>query len=61
MRADGTHRDVELNSRANIVPGMHLTVVPGTGTGELAGITGNAAIRVADGVHAFELEYDLGA
>ena len=42
-------------------PGMHLTVVPGTGTGELAGITGNAAIRVADGVHAFELEYDLGA
>lgn len=41
-------------------PGMHLTVVPGTGTGELAGITGNAAIRVADGVHTFELEYDVG-
>ncbi len=41
-------------------PGMHLTVVPGTGTGELAGITGSAAIRVADGVHTFEIEYAVG-
>jgi PAS domain S-box-containing protein len=27
VRPDGTRREVEFNSRANIVPGMHLTVL----------------------------------
>jgi hypothetical protein len=37
-----------------------LTVVPDTGTGELAGLSGNAEIiRGPDGGHTFILDYDL--
>jgi hypothetical protein len=35
-------------------------IAPGTGTGELAGITGSGAIRFADdGTHLFDLDYEL--
>ena len=35
-------------------------IVPGSGTGELAGIQGSATISVdAAGTHALELDYDL--
>jgi hypothetical protein len=36
-------------------------IVPGSGTDELAGITGTGAIRVTDdGTHHLDLEYELG-
>lgn len=39
---------------------LHYVVVPGSGTGELAGITGTLQLVVeADGTHRFELGYDL--
>jgi hypothetical protein len=35
-------------------------VVPGSGTGELAGITGTLALTIDDRGHTYELTYDLG-
>lgn len=41
--------------------GASWTVVPGTGTGKLAGLAGEATITVgSDGGHSFALDYDLG-
>jgi hypothetical protein len=37
-----------------------VTIVPGSGTGALTGITGTGFIRIdADGTHRLELEYDV--
>ena len=38
---------------------MHVTVVPGSGTGGLAGITGTLTIRVDGGKHFYDLDYDV--
>jgi hypothetical protein len=38
-------------------PQMSVTVVPDSGTGELAGIKGNMNIVIADGKHSYEFEY----
>jgi hypothetical protein len=40
-------------------PKMQVIVVPGSGTGELKGIEGTFTIRVEDGKHFYELEYQL--
>ena len=40
-------------------PKMIVVVVPGSGTGELKGITGTFAIKIADGQHSYDLEYVL--
>jgi len=40
-------------------PELTITVVPDSGTGELAGITGTLAIHIVDGKHAYELDYTL--
>lgn len=42
---------------------LHLVVlvVPGTGTGELQGISGKMDIVIADGKHSYDLEYSLPA
>jgi hypothetical protein len=40
-------------------PQLIITVVPDSGTGELTGIAGRMAIVIADGKHAYELEYTL--
>jgi len=40
-------------------PKMQVIVVPGSGTGELKGITGTFTIRIEDGEHFYELEYSL--
>lgn len=37
-----------------------LEVVPGSGTGELAGLFGKMAIRIEDGQHFYDFEYDFG-
>jgi hypothetical protein len=43
--------------------GLHLTVtvVPGSGTGELAGITGSMTIIIAAGKHSYDFDYTLPA
>lgn len=38
---------------------LSITVVPGSGTGALAGITGNFKLNIVDGKHFYELEYSL--
>jgi hypothetical protein len=41
-------------------PSLTITVVPDSGTDELAGLSGQMTIVIADGVHSYELEYGLG-
>jgi hypothetical protein len=38
-----------------------ITIVPGSGTGELKGIAGTFTIQIAEGRHSYELEYTLPA
>jgi hypothetical protein len=41
------------------VPQLSITIVPDSGAGELAGITGTMGIRIEDGQHFYDLEYEL--
>jgi len=41
-------------------PQLTVTVVPDSGTGELAGLAGTLAIKIVDGKHFYEIEYTLG-
>jgi len=41
------------------VPQMTVTVVPDSGTGELAGLSGSMTIKIEDGKHFYEFEYEL--
>lgn len=38
---------------------LSVTVVPDSGTGQLAGLTGKMAIIIADGKHLYDFEYQL--
>jgi hypothetical protein len=38
---------------------LAITVVPGSGTGELAGLSGTFALRIEDGRHFYEFDYTL--
>ena len=38
---------------------LSVVVAPDSGTGELTGLTGEMAIVIADGKHAYEFEYQL--
>ena len=40
-------------------PAQSVTVVPDSGTGELAGISGSMAIAVANGKHTYRFDYAL--
>jgi hypothetical protein len=40
-------------------PSLSITVVPDSGTGALAGLTGNMAIVIADGKHSYDFAYSL--
>jgi hypothetical protein len=40
-------------------PQLSVTVVPDSGTGELAGLAGRMSIVIADGNHAYEFDYSL--
>jgi hypothetical protein len=42
-------------------PTLVITVVPDSGTGQLAGLAGTMTIIIADGKHAYEFEYTLAA
>jgi hypothetical protein len=41
-------------------PSLTITVVPDSGTGDLAGIAGSMSIVIADGKHSYDFEYTLG-
>jgi hypothetical protein len=38
---------------------LTVSVVPDSGTGELAGLTGRMAITIADGRHSYDFDYAL--
>jgi hypothetical protein len=38
---------------------LTITVVPESGTGELTGLSGSMTIRITEGAHFYELEYEL--
>lgn len=40
-------------------PELVIVVVPDSGAGELAGLSGTLAITVADGTHAYDFDYTL--
>lgn len=40
-------------------PHLIVFVVPGSGTGDLAGISGALTITIADGAHSYKLDYSL--
>jgi len=40
-------------------PELSITVVPDSGTGQLAGLSGRMAIQIADGNHSYDFEYTL--
>jgi len=42
-------------------PQLSVTVVPDSGTGELAGLAGKMTIKIDNGKHSYELEYTLAA
>lgn len=42
-------------------PSLNIIVVPGSGTGELAGISGSMTIRIENGKHFYDFSYTLGA
>ena len=39
---------------------LAVTVAPGSGTGELAGLSGQMAIEITDGRHFYSFDYALG-
>lgn len=41
-------------------PQLSITVVPDSGTGQLAGLAGRMTINIADGKHSYEFEYTVG-
>jgi hypothetical protein len=41
-------------------PSLALTVVPDTGTDELAGLRGRIAIDIVDGKHFYTFDYEIG-
>ncbi|MBC7928983.1 MAG: DUF3224 domain-containing protein [Rubrivivax sp.] len=40
-------------------PQLSITVIPDSGTGQLAGLTGKMTINIADGKHSYEFDYTL--
>jgi uncharacterized protein DUF3224 len=40
-------------------PELTIVVVPDSGTGQLAGLTGKMTINIADGKHSYDFEYTL--
>ena len=41
------------------VPQLSITVVPDSGTGQLAGLTGKFLVIIADGKHSYEFDYSI--
>jgi len=39
---------------------LTVSVVPDSGTGDLAGLSGRMAIDIVEGKHSYRFDYDLG-
>jgi hypothetical protein len=58
----GKHGSFALQHSATMDAGgfkMSVTVVPGSGTGELKGIAGTFTIHIANGQHSYDFDYTL--
>lgn len=40
-------------------PQLNITVVPDSGTGQLLGLAGNLSIKITEGKHSYDFEYEL--
>jgi hypothetical protein len=64
-KVNGRSGDFVLMHNATMLKGdpgsgvMEITVVPHSGTGELAGLTGKMLITIEGGKHSFDFEYQL--
>ena len=56
---DGSFLAVHKGIMTRGVPSLSLTVVPDSGTGELAGLSGSMAIDIVDGHHHYTFDYDF--
>jgi len=50
---------VAIERVSGTLQGRSVTVVPDSGTGQLAGLSGSMAIKISDGKHFYEFEYAL--
>ena len=55
----GTFALQHTGTMARGTPELSVTVVPDSGTGELAGLTGKLDIKITDGKHFYEFDYTL--
>jgi hypothetical protein len=55
----GTFALQHSGTMTNGVPRLTVTVVPGSGTGQLTGLSGNMTIIIADGRHSYDFDYSL--
>lgn len=55
----GTFALQHSGTMARGAPQLTISVVPDSGTAELAGLAGTMAIEIADGQHSYQLEYTL--
>jgi hypothetical protein len=55
----GTFRLQHSGMMTRGVPELSVTVVPDSGTGELAGLSGRMSIHVAEGKHSYEFDYSI--
>ena len=61
-KLDGREGAFILAHRGTMTPGaqnLSIIVVPDSGTGELVGLSGEMSIEIKDGVHHYELSYEL--
>jgi hypothetical protein len=59
---DGKTGSFALQHSATMDPSgqkMHIIVVPGSGTGELKGLTGTFTIVIINGQHSYDFDYSL--
>jgi len=56
---EGTFTFAHLGTMSRGEPGLTVTVVPDSGTGALAGLTGTMTIDVREGVHHYRFDYAL--
>ncbi|MBN9160672.1 MAG: hypothetical protein BGO98_30700 [Myxococcales bacterium 68-20] len=60
---DGKHGTFVLQHSGTMNRGastLSVTVVPDSGTGELAGLSGRMNIQIVEGKHFYELDFELG-
>ena len=57
---NGTFALQHSGTMARGAPTLSVTVVPDSGTDQLAGLDGEMTIDIADGIHSYEFKYTIG-